>query len=504
MATTPTTTPTPEVKKEPQHGRERQPQRPKAVVNASTTSLPPQPPAQSPRPVFNQLSAPTHSYQGYRYSCVLCNECHPLFMCHRFNAMNIAQRTEHMKNHHLCFNCLAPGHKTNDCRSLARCKTCQEKHHTMVHQDRTNQPSLQSSSSTPPQTATINVLCASSSPATTNTLTMTSQVILTGPGGKTYRARALLDSGSSITLISSQAVQALSLPTTHAKVTFTGALDEPLKSTKSLVHVSLSSLQANQQALTISTAVVSKVACNQPLKDASCMRNLPYLQNLPLADPEFHLPGRVDLLLGGDVVSQIMLPEIKWGSFNMPVAFNTTLGWVIMGPYPSLPPNIESTILTKPTEPQLSSAQETEQPGHHSSTPTLMEESSECHIKLTHSCLDSICRYQVAPQKTTDPPPVEENPARDMLQLQESEQFTSARTCTAVQIQSVAAQKSAPPSEPNHPSAFPMASVYLPSLVATRPLVARTDEPEGACKPVTKLRPASLAGCFNRVVTFHV
>ena len=169
-----------------------------------------------------------------------------------------------MKNHHLCFNCLAPGHKTNDCRSLARCKTCQEKHHTMVHQDRTDQPSLQSSSSTPPPTATINVLCASSSPAITNTLTTTSQVILTGPGGKTYRGRALLDSGSSITLISSQAVQALTLPATHAKVTFTGALDEPFKSTNSLVHVSLSSLQANQQALTISAAVVSKVACNQP------------------------------------------------------------------------------------------------------------------------------------------------------------------------------------------------------------------------------------------------
>ena len=299
--------------------------------------------------------------------------------------------------------------------------------HTRVHRDR-----APPSPSIPPPTATTNTLCASASPTMTNTLTMTSQVMLTGPGGKTYLARVLLDSGSSMTLICSEAAQALSLPTTHAKVPFTGALDEPLQSTNSLVHVSLSSLQANQQALPISAAVVSKVTRNLPLKDVSCVRSLPHIQNLPLADPAFHLPGRIDLLLGGDVVSQIKLPEIKCGALNMPVAFSTTLGWAIMGPYQSSTQHhssalsaYEATIPTNPTENQLSSAQEIEEPGSHSPTSTVVEEAPEVHVKPTHLCLDYLCRSQLVPQKATDLPPGEENPAPGRLQSQENKHSTS-------------------------------------------------------------------------------
>ena len=30
-----------------------------------------------------------------------------------------------------------------------------------------------------------------------------------------------------------------------------------------------------------------------------------------VADPSFHLPGRVDLILGANIIDQILLPEIS-------------------------------------------------------------------------------------------------------------------------------------------------------------------------------------------------
>ena len=123
--------PKPVIKTEPKPHR-NQYHKQKATVNASTAPPPPSQPQPSPSP-------PT-IYQGFRFNCILCNEKHPTFLCPKFGTMTVSQRAEHLQAHHLCFNCLAPRHKTTECRSLSRCRTCQGKHHTMVHQHQQHHP----------------------------------------------------------------------------------------------------------------------------------------------------------------------------------------------------------------------------------------------------------------------------------------------------------------------------------------------------------------------------
>ena len=237
----------------------------------------------------------------FKYECLLCSpEKHQLYLCRKFNSMTVSQRTEHLKTHRLCFNCLAPGHQSADCRSPARCRTCSAKHHTMVHGNNAT-PSVQ-------PTATTNAMSTPSSPTIPDILMMTSQVMLAGPGGRTYLARALLDSGSSMTLVSSKAAQALNLPVTKTRVTFSGVQDTPVQSSNSIVTLCLSPLQTSHPHLQISAAVVSKVTCNLPLQGASGVRDLPHLKDLQLADPTFHQTGRIDFLLGGDILPQVMIP----------------------------------------------------------------------------------------------------------------------------------------------------------------------------------------------------
>ena len=109
--------------------------------------------------------------------------------------------------------------------------------------------------------------------------------------------RALLDSGSNVSLISTKAANSLQLPKTATHITFSGVQDSSSAPSHALVHVSLSPVQAPHQSLEISAALVNKVTCDLPLQGAAGVQNLPHLKDLDLADPTFYLPGKIDLLL---------------------------------------------------------------------------------------------------------------------------------------------------------------------------------------------------------------
>ena len=84
-----------------------------------------------------------------------------------------------------------------------------------------------------------------------------------------------------------------------------------------------------------------------------------HIKPLELADPTFHMPGRVDLLLGSGTFPKIMLQEQLTGPENTPMAVRTVFGWAIIGEYlprsfqqsinalNSVEPNPEDDILTR-------------------------------------------------------------------------------------------------------------------------------------------------------------
>ena len=116
---------------------------------------------------------------GFRYECNLCSgEKHPLFQCSKFNGMTVSQRGNHIRTFKLCYNCLAPGHKTTECRSIARCKTCSGRHHTLVHIEQSTTPSVNA------LVASTNSMSNESSPSIPSNLMMTSQGLVRGLGGR--------------------------------------------------------------------------------------------------------------------------------------------------------------------------------------------------------------------------------------------------------------------------------------------------------------------------------
>ena len=73
-----------------------------------------------------------------------------------------------------------------------------------------------------------------------------------------------------------------------------------------------------------------RVTCNLPVSPVNTSSS-DHLSDLPLADPCFSQPERIDILLGVDIFVNILLQGRQVGPHGSPSALNTEFGWVLAG-----------------------------------------------------------------------------------------------------------------------------------------------------------------------------
>lgn len=66
-------------------------------------------------------------------ACPLCKANHFLSACVKFTSQNPTQRRETVKKFRRCFNCMSAAHSLSECKSKFSCRTCGNKHHTLLH-----------------------------------------------------------------------------------------------------------------------------------------------------------------------------------------------------------------------------------------------------------------------------------------------------------------------------------------------------------------------------------
>ena len=167
---------------------------------------------------------------------------------------------------------------------------------------------------------------------------------------------------------------------------------------------------------TISAAVVDKVTCDLPLQGAEGVQQLPHIKDLPLADPTFHQPEKIDLLLGEDILHRILLPDVRVGTTDhTPVAWKTVFGWAIRGPFiPNQQTHQAATHVATPTvvdsiNQLLTRFWEAEEPPSQEMLFTPEEEQAQNHYNQTHKYLHNVSRYQVSLPKDPDSAPLGES-----------------------------------------------------------------------------------------------
>ncbi|KXJ70776.1 hypothetical protein RP20_CCG022513 [Aedes albopictus] len=268
--------------------------------------------------------------------CDICSGMHSNFKCEVFRAMSIPQRQAKVRELRMCYNCLQKGHPVSSCSSSRTCQKCQGQHNTLLHVEKTSfvntkpVPFKQELGQIPkvPEEKPITTSCSISKAPLDNSLLMTAVVNILDSNGKFHPCRAFLDCGSQAHLISARLLQMLKLPHIPAKVEIIGANGK--KTTlNNMAKTEIRSIHSDYHAQ-IECLVTARITGVMPSRKINTQFwSIP--PGLPLADPTFHIPGEIDLLIGIKLFFQLLMPNQLKISNDLPILQETRLGWVVAG-----------------------------------------------------------------------------------------------------------------------------------------------------------------------------
>lgn len=241
-----------------------------------------------------------------------------------------------------------------NCVSKHTCKKCRKTHHTMLHpeEESAKKPDTSLTSATKPepimknpeQSATTGSVvataeceqqsnfCMQPKNAGKQILLSTAVVFVYGKGDQLYPCRVLLDSGSHTSFVTEQFATLLALKKESTNVNIS-CLNEIQTKVRLKVHTKVTS-RVNDYTVCLELLVVPKITGILPPRKA-CIAALDIPKNIELADPDFWVPDKVDMLLGADIFFDMLMT----GRIQLPtsgaVLQETQFGWVLSGPVPT-------------------------------------------------------------------------------------------------------------------------------------------------------------------------
>ena len=257
--------------------------------------------------------------------CIKCNLNHRVDKCPSFKSLTISCKYDLLKRSNCCFICLEQGHIGQECRSTKMCEACNGYHHTLLHSDRlVASPAGCFDSNEEPAT-----VCHQRTSKGTVALA-TAIVLIKDEHGRRQRCRALLDIGSMEHFMTENLVKRLGLKKS-SNFQPIGGINETISQSKATVMTVIeSTTEPVRRRLTF--LVVPKVTGQLPGAPVNITSwRIP--PGIKLADPSFHQPQQVDMLLGGGVFCDLLKSgKIKLAR-GQPYLLSTKLGWVVSGPF---------------------------------------------------------------------------------------------------------------------------------------------------------------------------
>jgi hypothetical protein len=259
-------------------------------------------------------------------NCPKCKQSHSLYQCEEFLNLPINNRIDEVKRLKVCFNCLRPSHDAKSCRSNSTCKNCANKHHTLLHQARRQE---------------INLNQSACSNQTTQIMLSTAVVHCKDTNGRIHMCRAMLDQGSQQHLITAELCNKLNLNIKPTSLTISG-ICESQNTIKESAQIEIKS-NCNNYTVKIECLVVRKINSNFPVETFE-KSDIPIPANLDLADPNFNISSGIDILIGAGLFWDILRDGRIKLSNNQTYIQNTTLGWILGGPFQTAAIQIHNSI----------------------------------------------------------------------------------------------------------------------------------------------------------------
>ncbi|XP_065356116.1 uncharacterized protein LOC135950508 [Calliphora vicina] len=375
-------------------------------------------------------------------SNIFCEYCqskdHFVGNCASYLALPVPRRFDFVKSSNLCINCLRKGHMVSKCISKSRCRTCRVSHHTSLHNqssqtsDSSNSslqrhtfsnPSFQQRSSSA-QSSTSSIQPSSSIQSTSNQQTSSSRqttgsaaihlttnssfvtrthrrvllptaiVLVRDKFGTLQPLRALLDSCSEINLITQETANRLRLSQTRSIQDIAGVSD--IRTQLRYKVAATVKSRISEFEFTSIFSVTKSISSQQPAERVNISNwNIP--SDVELADPEFYLPQRIDLLLSSEIFFDLLLDGKVILGEELPCLINTKLGWIIGGKVDSQTPNkiLSCNVITyQDLDTMLKAFWEIEEFAQNKSLMTEEENQCESHF-IKNTVFDETGRVKV-------------------------------------------------------------------------------------------------------------
>lgn len=272
--------------------------------------------------------------------CLFCRGGgHRLYKCFKYLNLSPTERVKFAQDSSLCFNCLNPNHIVTACTSTSLCQKCNKRHHTVLHLNHAVTPHSTPKIDTPETSSNHSdlkqlpvSLCSTStekvSDAHYTILLATAVVQVISLCNEKHQLRFLIDSASQCNFITNKCCQKLGLPISKAYTSVTG-IGNGSKQVRGQTHLTFSSQVNPAIKYHMKALIIDKITDELPtcMVDSNVYKQF---GNLRLADDNFGIPGEIHGMIGAELVPHI-LDGTKFTGPDMPVAINSSLGFIIMG-----------------------------------------------------------------------------------------------------------------------------------------------------------------------------
>uniref|UniRef100_A0A6P7GUU4 Uncharacterized protein LOC114346989 n=1 Tax=Diabrotica virgifera virgifera TaxID=50390 RepID=A0A6P7GUU4_DIAVI len=209
--------------------------------------------------------------------------------------------------------------------------SCHKKHHTLIcFSSSKKEENVQDSAASTSNSTTGSSVSVCFSSADKSTLLSTTCIEVLDCHGNYQPVRCLLDSGSMTSFICQKTLRRLGLRPMKTSANIQGLGSTQSNTNLGGVTISFKPVRKSSPILTTDALVLTKICEDQPLCNLE-VNTWPHIANLKLADDNFFRRGSIDILLGADVFSTILLDGRIYGNQDQPDAINTIFGYVLMG-----------------------------------------------------------------------------------------------------------------------------------------------------------------------------
>ncbi|XP_039309935.1 uncharacterized protein LOC120358750 [Solenopsis invicta] len=331
-------------------------------------------------------------------ACPLCAASHFINRCPQFLKKTPTQRMEVIKQANRCLNCLSYKHAAQACPSRYSCRTCQNRHHSMLHNDSASSSSNATSlsltttsdiSAENKNNDHVSALCSTLPfAARKRVLLATARVNVISPANRRLAVRALLDQGSEITFISERLTQTLRLRRFSMPLEISTVGGVNIGKSRYAAQIQVAPINGSASALATTASILKSLTKYSPSQPRN-HNEWTHLAHLALADPIPFSAEPIDAIIGADLYSEMLLDKVIKGAPGQPAAQATIFGWILSGPTsdPSPPGHVISVRHCASTDTLDRDIRRFWEVEEVSRKPPLTPEEQQCedHFANTHS-----------------------------------------------------------------------------------------------------------------------